>query len=129
MCCLIFIHGKRIFNALLTAAVIFILLFTLLPQTAWADEGGEKKLVITVVDETEYMQIDDEKVPLAVYDNHQGLMDPGSFVMPAGIGIIIGAGMIYSIRQKKKRLLLRQKDALAEYELAQQYRKKMRNLQ
>ena len=121
----LFIHWKRIRSPVWLAAVIITLIITAFPQRTWADEAGEKKLVITIVDETEYMQIDDEQVPLAVYNSNQGMIDPGSFVLPAGIGILIGSCLIYSFRQKRKRLLLRQNKARIDYELAQQYKMQM----
>ena len=121
----LFIHWKRIRSTVWLAAVIITLIMTAFPQRTWADEAGEKKLVITVVDETEYMQIDDEQVPLAAYNSNQGMIDPGSFVLPAGIGILIGFCLIYSFRQKRKRLLLWQNKARIDYELAQQYKMQM----
>lgn len=119
------IDGKKIRNAVWLTAVILTLIISAFPQRTWAGEGSGKQLVITVVDETEYMQIDDEQVPLAAYNSNQGMIDPGSFVLPAGIGILIGSCLIYSFRQKRKRLLLRQNKARIDYELAQQYKMQM----
>ena len=119
------IDRKKIRNAVWLTAVILTLIISAFPQRTWAGESSGKQLVITVVDETEYMQIDEEQVPLAAYDSSQGRIDPGTYVLPVGIGLLIGAGLIYSFRQKRKRLLLLQNNAHMDYELAQQYKMKM----
>ncbi len=109
-----------------TAAYLVIILLGLsvafMPGKTWADETGEKKLVITVVDETEYMEIEEEEVPLAVYSDQKPQLDFGVFLMPAATTVILCIWLLFIINRKRHLRLLRKKYADEDYRLAKQYR-------
>lgn len=116
---------------LVTAAFLVMMLLGLslifMPVKTWADETGEKKLVITVVDETEYMEIEEEEVPLAVFNDQKPQLDLSLFLMPAAASVILCVWLLFIINRKRHLRLLRKKTADEDYMLAQQYRVKRKN--